>query len=248
MASNAGFFGRLGNLWRGFLSLWIGSREAENPEAVYEAAINDRVRQYQDLKKAVSNIIYLRNNLQKDLEVKSRELRDVAAQLPVAVDSGDDEVALVLIQKKDQLQGQIEQIKTDLEKVSGQADDAKGALLSFQAEIDKLKREKDEMVARKETAQARVKIQESLSGLSTEADIKALENVRESVAKLEAEADINKELGETSLDARLARVRSKTASASAQAQLDALKAARNQDREGGGGAAAASQATVKKTL
>jgi len=248
MASNSGFFARLGNLWRGFLSLWIGTREAENPEAVYEAAIHDRIRQYGDLKKAVSNIIFLRNQLAKDLEAKSRELREVTAQLPVAVDSGDDEVALVLIQKKDQLTGQIDQIKVDLEKTAGQADEAKSALLSFQADIEKLKREKDEVVARKQTAEARIKIQESLSGLSTDADIKALENVRESVAKLEAEADMNKELGDSSLDSRLAKIRAKTATSSAAAQLEALKAARAQEREGGGGAAAAASATVKKSI
>ena len=225
-----GFWTRVSNLFRGFWSLWVGGKEKQNPELVYESAINDRVRQYQDLKKAVSNIIYLRNQLSKDLETRSREMRDVTAQLPVAVDSGDDEVALVLIQKKDQLSGQIEQIRVDLDKTAAQADDAKNALLAFQTDIEKLKREKDELSARKQTAEARIKIQETLSGLSPEADIKALDNVREHVAKLEAEADINKELGESNLDARLAKIRSKTASASAQAQLDAIKAARAAER------------------
>ena len=36
-----GFFQRISNLWRGFLSLWISNIEQENPEAVYEAAINE---------------------------------------------------------------------------------------------------------------------------------------------------------------------------------------------------------------
>ncbi len=248
MSSNGGFFARLSNLWNGFWSLWVGDKEKENPELVYEAAINDRVRQYGELKKAVSNIIYLRNQLSKDLETRSRELRDVNAQLPVAVDSGDDEVALLLIQKKDQLTSQLEQIKADLEKTATQADDAKSALLSFQTDIEKLKREKDELSARKQTAEARIKIQETLSGLSPEADIKALDNVREHVSKLEAEADINKELGESNLDGRLAKIKAKTASATAMSQLEALKAARAAEREGPGSAAAAAAATVKKSL
>ena len=43
-----GFFDRLANVWRGFLSLWISDIEARNPEAVYEAAIDERVRQCRD--------------------------------------------------------------------------------------------------------------------------------------------------------------------------------------------------------
>ena len=54
-----GFFQRLANLWNGFLSLWVSEAEARNPEAVYEAAINERVKKHKELKKAVSGIVYL---------------------------------------------------------------------------------------------------------------------------------------------------------------------------------------------
>ena len=36
----AGFFARMGNLWKGFLSLWISDIEKENPEIAYENSIN----------------------------------------------------------------------------------------------------------------------------------------------------------------------------------------------------------------
>ena len=36
-----GFFDRLANVWRGFLSLWVSDIESRNPEAVYEAAIDE---------------------------------------------------------------------------------------------------------------------------------------------------------------------------------------------------------------
>ena len=32
----AGLFGRLGNLWRGFLSIWISDVEKAHPEIAYE--------------------------------------------------------------------------------------------------------------------------------------------------------------------------------------------------------------------
>jgi len=238
-----GFFDRLANVWRGFVSLWISDIENRNPEAVYESAIDERVRKHRELKKAVSGIVYLRNKLSTELEQKERELKDVMQQIPVAVEDGEDEVALVLIQKKDELTRNIEAISTELSKVSEQAEEAKRGLIQFQAEIEKLKREKDEMLAKKANAEARIQIQETLDGLSTEADIKALDGVREHINKLQAEADIGSEIQGDSLDTKLAKIREKAADSSARAQLDEMKkqmAARKATAEGA--------ASVKKTI
>jgi phage shock protein A len=218
-----GFFDRLGNIWKGFLSLWISDIETRNPEAVYEAAIDERVRKHKELKKAVSGIVYLRNKLSNELEEKERELREVMQQIPVAVQEGEDEVALVLIQKKDELTSQIEGLSVELEKVKGQAEESKSALIQFQAEIERLKREKDEMLARKANAEARIKITETLDGLSTEADIKALDNVRTHIGKLQSEADLGGEIRGDSLDSKLKKIKERAASASAKGQLEELK-------------------------
>lgn len=218
-----GFFDRLANVWRGFLSLWVSDIEARNPEAVYEAAIDERVKKHRELKKAVSGIVYLRNKLSTELETKERELKDVMAQLPIAVQDGEDEVALLLIQKKDELTTSIESLSAELKKVSDQAEDAKSGLLQFQGEIEKLKREKEKAIAAKANAEARIEIQETLDGLSTDADVKALDNVREHISKLQAEADISTELKGDSLDAKLAKIKEKTENASARSQLAAMK-------------------------
>ncbi len=224
--AEGGFFDRLSNLWKGFWSLWIGGAEKKNPEAVYEAAINERVRKYKALKKAVSNIIFLRNKITKELEQKQAELKEVSAQIPVAVDEGEDEVALHLIEKKDTLQSEIEQLNADMDKTAAEAEEAKSSLVAFQSEIDKLRKEKDEMLARKETAEARIKIQETLDGMSTDADIKALDNVRSHIGKLQAEADMGSELGDASLDTKLKKIKAKASTSAAREQLDAIKKAR----------------------
>jgi phage shock protein A len=162
-----GFFDRLANVWRGFLSLWVSDIENRNPEAVYESAIDERVRKHRELKKAVSGIVYLRNKLSTELESKERALKDVMNQLPIAIEDGEDEVALVLIQKKDELTASIESLSAEMKKISEQAEEAKSGLLAFQGDIEKLKREKDQMLAAKANAEARIQIQETLDGLST---------------------------------------------------------------------------------
>ena len=238
-----GFFDRLANVWKGFLSLWVSDIESRNPEAVYEAAIDERVRKHRDLKKAVSGIVYLRNKLQTELESAERESAEIALQIPVAVEEGEDEAALILIQKKDELEAKMAELTAELEKVSAQAEDAKSGLVQFQGEIEKLKREKTEMLAKKANAEARISIQETLDGLSTDADIKALENVRETIHKKAAEADVAGEIKGESLDDKLAKIKAKTANASAKAQLAELKRQSAAKKE-----AAAAAAQVKKTM
>ena len=240
-----GFFDRLANVWRGFISLWISDVENRNPEAVYEAAINERVKKHRDLKKAVSGIVYLRNKLQADLESKETQLRDIMRQLPIAVEDGVDEVALVLIQKKDELNTAIAEIQAELEKVSAQADDAKAGLVAFQGEIEKLKREKQEMLAKKANAEARIAIQDTLDGLSTDADIKALDNVREGIQKLQAEADIGTEIAGNSLDAKLRSIKERAANSSAKSQLEDMKRQMAARRSA---AAEGAAAGIKKTI
>ena len=46
MAEGAGFFARLANLWKGFVSLWISDIEKEHPEIAYENAINSMIEKY----------------------------------------------------------------------------------------------------------------------------------------------------------------------------------------------------------
>jgi phage shock protein A len=237
-----GFFDRLANLWNGFLSLFVSGLEERNPEAVYEAAINERITKYKELKNAVAGIVYLRTKIANELEQKEKDLRDVTAQLPVAVEAGEDEVALVLIQKKDELTAAIEGLTAELSKVETQAEEAKSGLVTFQSEIEKLKREKDAMLAQKANAEARIQIQEALSGLTTDADIKALDNVRESIQKRKAEADVGAEIEGSSLDAKLARIKAQTTTSSARSQLDELK------RQAAARAGTAAAEGVKKTI
>lgn len=230
-----GFFQRLANLWNGFFGLWVSDLESRNPEVVYESAIQERVARYQELRKAVGNIVYLRNKIADELEAKEAELREIQVQIPVAVEEGEDEAAIVLIEKKDVLTKRIQELSAELDKVSAQADDAKAGLISFQGEIEKLRREKEEMVAAKANAEARIQIQETLSGLSTEADVQALDTVRTSIKKLKAEADVGAEVEGDGLDAKLSKIKAKAKDASARQQLDEMKkqmAARKAAAEG----------------
>ncbi|MET0593249.1 MAG: PspA/IM30 family protein [Polyangiaceae bacterium] len=220
-----GFFSRLGNLWKGFLSIWVSDVERNNPEIAYENAINSMVEKYSGLKRATASIIRRREDLEARHAAQSKELAQTTLDLNVAVETNQDDLALVLIQKKNQLESDVTELQGEMEAAVKDADTAKQSLMQVQTEIKKLRAEKDAMLARLQSAQARIRIQEQLEGLSVESEVKALENVREHIKTTVAQANLDKELAETSLEKRLAGLRAQSGEVAARQQLEQLKAA-----------------------
>ncbi len=223
--AGSGVFARLRNLWSGFVSLWISDLEKEHPESAYENAINALVGRYAGLKKATAGIIRRRDEIQTRLAQQNKELAQVSAELSVAIEGGQDDLAIVLVQKKQQLEASLAELRADAESSVKDADSAKASLLQVEAEIRRLKAEKDTMLAKMQSAQAKIRINEQLDGLSVDAEVKALDNVRQHIQTVVAEANLNQELKETSLDTRLAALREKTGEVGARQELDRLKAA-----------------------
>src|SRR6185369_14924818 len=99
-------------------------------------------------------------------------------------------------------------------------------LIAFQEEIDRLRDERTRMLARLANAKARLRLHETLSGLSPEADIRALDEVRDHVNRLVTEASLVRDGADPELAKRLGLIRDAEAERAARAQLDELKRAR----------------------
>jgi len=227
-----GFFSRLYNLWRGFLSIFIGGLEAKHPEIAYENAINNMTEKYSKLKSAAAGLIKHRAKLEARIKKAEDELKDVELQVEVAVDRGDDEVAMLLLEKQEEVLGTLSGAKSELAQAAKDAESAKESLRGVKGEIEKLKREKDKVVAKIKDAEARRHIQEQLDGLSVDDEVKALENVREYAERISAEVQIGDELKEDSLESKLSAIKAETSSHKARARLEALKAKRAAEKAG----------------
>jgi phage shock protein A len=79
------FFARIGNLWKGFLSLWIADIEKDHPEIAYENAINGMVEKYTRLRNATAAIIKRREDIDERYKRATRELAQTEAELSTAV-------------------------------------------------------------------------------------------------------------------------------------------------------------------
>ena len=219
-----GLFSRLGNLWKGFLSLWIADIEKEHPEIAYENAINSMIAKYAKLKSATAAIIRRREELDERFKTATADMAQTEGELNTAVETNQDDLAVVLIQKKNQLAAEISELKSDMESAHSDADSAKSSLISVQSEIRKLKGERDTMLAKMQSAQARLKIQEQLDGLSVDDEVRALDTVRTNIRNTIAEANLTKEISDSSLDARLSNLRNQVGDVQAKQELAQLKA------------------------
>ena len=224
--ASTGFFGRVRNLWRGFLSIWISDVEKKHPEIAYENAINSMIEKYTTLKKATASIIRRREEIEARLTDKNRELAQITGDLNTAVETNQQDLGLVLIQKQKALSEEVEGLKVDREQAKSDADSAKASLMQVQGEIKKLKAEKDQMLAKMASAEARMRIQEQLEGLSVDNEVKALDGVREHIKNTIAQANMQKELGENDLDVRLKSLRQQTGDVTAKSEWERLQAAR----------------------
>jgi len=214
---------RLSGLLQGWFSGWVRDREGSHPRAVYERAIAERRKQYQELKRAVAGVLYMRNKIEAEISERTRELEGLRIDLERAVRRGLDDVALELIRQKEALIEERERSRQELDQVIAEVETAKGNLLRFRSEIHGLEREKVRMLASLANARARRRIQEALDGLSTDAEVAALDNVRAEIARMRFESRLDQELGDDPVRGQVRALREEARNEGARRELAALK-------------------------
>ncbi len=193
MQQRKGFFGRLADLWRGIWGVRMTEAEVKNAEAVYHNALNARRRHHDALKEAAGKLLYLRNRAEAELKQHQRDLELVKKALGKAALADEDGRALLLMDKERQLEEAIARCEEQRAQLAGQAEAAKESLAKLASAIDALRTERQQMLARKAHAEARVRAraayESAVSGGSLEEE--ALENVREAIARLEDDAGLS---------------------------------------------------------
>ena len=218
----SGFLARLVRLVRGGFAGWVRDREERNPRAVYEQAIDERVRQYAELKKAVAGILYMRTKLEAEIDERRTEAARLGEDVSRAIRQGDDAAALALISQRQVLIEDVDRAERELAGVRAESAEAKRNLLRFREEIRSLEREKVQMLATLANAQARRRIQEAFEGFSIDAEMRALEGVREHIARTVSEGSLEREL-DSGLDARIREIRVEARADAARRELAEIK-------------------------
>lgn len=219
-----GLLARFANLLRATFGSWIRRGERQNPAAVYEQAIDERTRQYRDLKEAVAGILYMRNKLEAEIHERRVEIARLHDDVKQAIRRGQDGLSIALIEQKQLLMDELERAERELDSVRGEAEEAKNNLVRFREEIRSLMREKGRMLATLANATARRRLTEALEGLSVDADMRALEAVREHIARMATHSALDRELGgDDGTRQRIRAIRDEARHEAARRELEELK-------------------------
>jgi phage shock protein A len=231
-----GIFTRFARLVRVACHGWLRRGERRNPAAVYEQAIEDRTRQYRDLKEAVAGILYLRNKLEAEIAERRIEIARAEDDVRGAVGRGEDDLSLALIEHQQREGEDLARAERELDAVRREADEAKGNLLRLREELRSLAREKGRMLATLANATARRRLSEALEGLSVDADVRALEGVREEIARIATEGQLDRELAgaDGGLRDRVVAIRAEARRAAARLELEQRKGAQRARTLGAG--------------
>ena len=218
-------YARMRSLFRGLFGSWVRDQEQQKPEVVYEQAIAERVRQYRELKDAVAGILYMRNKLENEIAERRAEIARLHDDVRRAVRRGEEETSLSLIAHKQALFEDLERAEQELDQVRAQAEEAKTNLVRFREEIRSLVREKGRMLATLANARARRRLQAAIEGLSVDAEMDALENVRDHISRMVMQSEVNQELGEDgdAFRTKLRGFRDEARRESARSELESLK-------------------------
>lgn len=219
-------FSRLNNLLKGFISLFIADVEKNHPEIAYENAIQGLTQRFIKLQQASGAIIARREDINARVTKYKSDLASVTQQLEAALATNQDDLSIVLLQKKNALDAALQEASQEASQAHTEAESAKSSLMAVKAEIGKLKAEKDHMLAKMQSAQARLRINQQLDGLSVDAEVQALDRVRDHIKTTIAQANLSTELRESDLDVRLGKLQQGAGAITARAQLDELKRAR----------------------
>lgn len=223
------FFSRIGNLIKGAAENFVKGLEEDNPEAVIQAALDTQTRRVGELSGHVSTLTRRLEAQRTELGRLQTELGTLSAQA-AAVAGKDDAKALELLELKTRAQEKCDTLEKEIVENEGRLVDTTEALTRTRAELEKLKRDKDQMLVDYHSLQQKNELAAADQGVATSAAFQAVQNVREQLGK--AEGVLKQAADEKTLRRQKAL-----------ADLEALKA-----RQGSGNATPANTDPVQRTL
>ncbi|HSP07587.1 MAG TPA: PspA/IM30 family protein [Acidobacteriota bacterium] len=149
-----GMFSRIGQLFKGFLSLFISGLEESNPEALLEAAKTDfrsKMAQYND---ALARLAGITERLKIQIKSKTTRGQELERRIMANYKSGNSELAGSLARE-------LQELKADLEHDTAELKDSESAYEANVRNAKLAQKEFEDKVRRIEQQLSQVKVKEA---------------------------------------------------------------------------------------
>jgi phage shock protein A len=233
----ANIFARFWNFSTGWLHSSQSRLESSRPDIVYDQALKAENAKYKNMEEAVSGLVYNRNRLDGDIEDGRSKLEEVQSMLDQAVEDaqGEDKAAAeeamtigaMLQEQEESLLERIVELTQSRDAAAARIDEYQGKLVEFQAKVSRLKEEKSTVVAQAQVDRETIRLNRELSGMTIDDDSQSLNELREKMGRLHAQANMTEEMTGNSLQERTRQYQLKAKSTTAQKKfLDRVESAK----------------------
>lgn len=220
-----GIFDRLASLIKSNINDLISS--AENPEKMLNQIIVDMRDQLVKAKQQVAAAIADEKRLHDQFQAEYQQSQDWEQKAMLAIKEGRDDLAKQALVRQTEHYAHAQQLEMTWQAHQQETEKLKNALRDLNEKIEEAKRKKNLLLARQRRAQAQKRISETMSGLSEKSAFEAFARMEEKIDQnermLKASTEIDEEFSGDRLQRDFKLLERSAGSASADAQLLALK-------------------------
>jgi phage shock protein A len=197
-----GIFSRLRTVISSHINAAIS--KAEKPEKMLNHLLIDMNEQLIESKKAVAMAIADEKRLERETANQKTQADEWERKAMLAVQAGKDDLAKEALLRKQEYEKYYAEYDKQWRAQKESVGSLKNSLKELQTKIEEAQRKKNLLVARAKRAEAEQKIQDTMSGMSSnKASFDTFDRMAAKVDELEARAEASKEISSLSVDASL---------------------------------------------
>jgi len=216
--------GLLRRLWTVILGWFgIGISSLEDPEALLEAAQNELQEKLRTVKLQGVTALQQKNQLEMILKDKRAELSTLQEKVKVALDTSREELAESMMMGQIELEKSVADLEAQYQQALAVSEDVKKQVKRFEEEVQRKYQEKLRLKTQWKQAQITEKLNEVLSGISTDTSSEAFARAKEKIQEKQARAGALTEMGQQSVKSQIAELDADVARKQAKERLAKLK-------------------------
>jgi phage shock protein A len=220
-----GIFDRLATVIKSNLNDLISS--AENPEKMLNQIIIDMRDQLVKAKQQVAAAIADEKRLRDQADAEFKQSQDWEQKAMLAIKENRDDLAKQALVRQSEHLSHGQQLEATWQSHAAETEKLKASLRDLNEKIEEAKRKKNLLLARQRRAQAQKRISETMSSISEKSAFEAFNRMEEKITQnermIKASSEIDEEFSGDRLHHDFKQLEKVAGTASADAQLMALK-------------------------
>ena len=239
MAEKQSILGRIAQLTRANINALLD--RAEDPEKMLNQLVRDYTASIAEARDAVAQTIGNLRLAEKDHDADVAEAKDWGNKALAASRKADqlrsggdtagadkwDSLAKIALTKQITAENEAKEAEPMIASQQQVVEQLKTGLQQMEAKLGDLHSKRDQLIARKKTAEAQVKVQSAIRSINVMDPTSEIARYEDQVRRVEAQAAGQMELAGSSLDAQFAELEASGADLEAEARLAALKSGGN---------------------